>query len=502
MQRVRQRQLELVFAANADRREPERGSPAKASGVPVAKAWLRHIAKSKKSNGLAAGVTDICRLLEQIASWPVMAKALLNVAANKGAAGVDGQSVEEVVINVRSLFPKLHQALLNGTYCPGDVRRVWIPKPGGKGQRGLGIPNVIDRWVQEATRLVLEPIFDPLFHNSSHGFRPKRGPQTAIAEAKRYVEEGYSVVIDLDLSKFFDRVNWQRLLARLAQRVSDKRVLILIHRMLKAKVVMPDGTKIRVVEGTPQGGPLSPLLSNVVLDELDWELDRRGLRFVRYADDANIYVRSRRAGERVMESTRRIIEGRLRLKVNEEKSSVTRPGKVHFLGFRLVTLRDGSVHVYLSKRSHERIMQRIRELTPRTWGNSLEACIKQADEYLRGWEAYFDLCTRPAASRWPHYDAHIRRRLRMIVVHQRKRPRFLYRHLKRRGVSKGSAAATAWSRQGIWAKSNMRGMHRAYSNAWFAERLVSVSEMWKRRPPRQPITQPVTDGQQCLLALG
>jgi RNA-directed DNA polymerase len=215
------------------------------------------------------------------------------------------------------------------------MRRVWIPKPGGKGQRGLGIPNVIDRWVQEATRLVVEPIFEPLFHDSSHGFRPKRGAQTAIAQAKRYIEEGHNVVVDLDISKFFDCVNWQRLLARLAQRIDDKRVVSLIHRMLKAKVVMPDGTKIRVVEGTPQGGPLSPLLSNVVLNELDWELDRRGLRFVRYADDANIYVRSQRAGERVMDSTRRFIEKRLRLKVNEEKSSVSTPDKVHFLGFRL-----------------------------------------------------------------------------------------------------------------------------------------------------------------------
>jgi RNA-directed DNA polymerase len=499
MQRVRHRQLALAFAANSPK-----GGRAKAGvlGLPEAKAWLRHIAGAKGPSDLAAEVIDTSRLLERIASGPVMAQALLNVAANKGAPGEDGQPVEEVVTNVRSLLPKLQHALLRGSYRPGDVRRVWIPKPGGKGQRGLGIPNVIDRWVQEATRLVLEPIFEPLFHGSSHGFRPERGAQTAIAEAKRYVEEGHTFVVDLDLSKFFDRVNWQRLLARLAQRVSDKRVLSLIHRMLKAKVVMPDGTKIRVVEGTPQGGPLSPLLSNVVLDELDWELDRRGLRFVRYADDANIYVRSRRAGERVMEATRRFIEGRLRLKINEEKSSVSRPGKVHFLGFRLVTLRDGSVHVYLSERSHKRIMQRIRELTPRTWGNSLEACIAQADQYLRGWEAYFDLCTRPAASRWPHYDAHLRRRLRMIVIHQRKRPRYLHRHLKRRGVSKGTAAATAWSRQGIWAKSNMYGLNRAYPNAWFAERLISLWETWKRRHPRPSDAQPVIDGQQMLLALG
>ena len=501
MQRVRQRQLELVFAANPDRREPRGGTHAKASGVPVAKAWLRRIAKSKESNRLAAGVTRTTGLLEQIASGPVMAKALLNVAANKGTAGVDGKSVEEVVINVRSLLPKLQRALLGGTYRPGDVRRVWIPKPGGKGQRGLGIPNVIDRWVQEATRLVLEPIFEPLFHDSSHGFRPKRGAQTAIAEAKRHIEEGHNVVVDLDISKFFDCVNWQRLLARLAQRVSDKRVLSLIHRMLKAKVVMPDGTKIRVVEGTPQGGPLSPLLSNVVLNELDWELDRRGLHFVRYADDANIYVRSRRAGERVMDSTRRFIEKRLRLKVNEEKSSVSTPDKVHFLGFRLCKGPDGKVEVYLSERSHKRIMQKIRELTPRKWGNSLSSCMEQANQYLKGWEAYFNLCTRPCAKYWSSYDGHLRRRLRAIVIRQKKRARFLNRHLKACGVSKASAAKTAYSRKGIWAKANMQGMYRAYPNAWFAERLVSLWDLWRQRHPVELPRQPVSDGQLLLFAL-
>jgi RNA-directed DNA polymerase len=256
--------------------------------------------------------------------------------------------------------------------------------------------------------------------------------------------------------------------------------------MLKASVAMPDGTKVRVEEGTPQGGPLSPLLSNIVLDELDRELTRRGLRFVRYADDCNIYVRSQRAGERVMAGIRNFIERKLRLKLNDEKSCVSTPDKVHFLGFRLVTFRDGSVQIYLSKRSHQRIMQRIRELTPRVWGNSLETCIKRINQYLKGWEGYFDLCTRPAASRWDYYDGHIRRRLRTIVVRQRKRPRFLFRHLKRRGVAVGSAAMTAWSRKGIWAKGNMRGLHRAYPNAWFAERLVSVWDLWQQRHPKQP----------------
>jgi len=293
---VRPRQLELVFAEN-----PKGSGQNRSPGTPGVLKWLRHIAGDKESQGMAAEAMDASALLERVASASNLARALLNVARNKGAAGVDGQSVDEVVYHGRHLLPKLRECLLNETYQPGEIRRVWIPKTGG-GQRGLGIPNVIDRWVQEAVRLVTEPIFEPHFHPSSHGFRPGRGAQTAIAEASRYVGEGCLVTVDLDLAKFFDTVNWQRLMARLGQRIGDKRVLKLIYRMLKAKVVMPDGTKICVVEGTPQGGPLSPLLSNVVLDELDWELQRRGLRFVRYADDCNIYVKSERAGQRVMES--------------------------------------------------------------------------------------------------------------------------------------------------------------------------------------------------------
>ena len=234
---------------------------------------------------------------------------------------MDGESVEEVVDNAHRLLPRLRRALLEGSYRPGDIRRVWIPKAGG-GQRGLGIPNVIDRWVQQAMLQVLEPIFEPVFHKSSHGFRPNRGAHTAIAEAKTYLEDGRSWLVDIDLSKFFDRVNHQRLLDRLSLQVKDRRVVTLIKRLLKAKVVLPDGMRVSTEEGTPQGGPLSPLLSNVVLDELDWELERRGLCFVRYADDCNIYVGSERACQRVMDSVRRFLEGRLRLLVNEDKSAV------------------------------------------------------------------------------------------------------------------------------------------------------------------------------------
>jgi len=421
-----------------------------------------------------------------------LAEALLHVARNRGAAGVDGRSVEEVVADAHRLLPTLRRALRSGQYRPGDVRRVWIPKPGG-GQRGLGIPNVVDRWVQQAVHQVLGPVFESTFHSSSHGFRPHRGAHTALAEAKGYLVEGRTWVVSLDLSEFFDRVNHQRLLARLSHRVSDGRLLRLVHQMLKAKVVLPDGTRVVTEQGTPQGGPLSPLLSNVVLDELDWELARRGLCFVRYGDDFNVYVRSERAGRRVMVSLTRFIEKRLRLKVNASKSHVAPPEEVHFLGFSLHAKADGQVEVHLSKRSRDRLDRRVRELTPRNWGASIEDCIAQANRYLQGWVGYFRLCTEEGATVFGRYDAHIRRRMRAIIVRQRGRPRYLYRHLVKRGVSRKTAARVAWRSCGIWKKSNLPGVTRAYGNAWFHERLLSLRTSW------QEAHSPVAASGQALL---
>jgi group II intron reverse transcriptase/maturase len=385
----------------------------------------------------------------------------------------------EVVAESHRLLPKLRDELLSGRYQPGDVRRVWIPKPGG-GQRGLGIPTVVDRWVQQAVHEVLAPVFEPAFHDSSHGFRPHRGAQTALSEATGHLMQGYTWVVGLDLSKFFDRVNHQRLLARLGQRVGDKRLLRLVHRMLKAKVVLPDGTRVATEEGTPQGGPLSPLLSNVVLDELDWELERRGLRFVRYADDFNVYVRSERAARRVMATLNRFIEGRLRLQVNREKSVVASSAEVHFLGFHLHPRADGGgVEVHLSKRSEERLNRRIRELTPQNWGGSLERCLEALNRYLLGWSGYFRLCTEEGAKRFRRFDAHVRRRLRAIIIRQKKRPRYLYRHLVARGVPRDTAARTSWASCGVWRKSNFPGLTIGYRNHWFEERLVSLWLRWR-----------------------
>jgi group II intron reverse transcriptase/maturase len=341
----------------------------------------------------------------------------------------------------------------------------------------------VDRWVQQAVLQVLEPIFEPRFHRSSHGFRAKRGAHTAIAEAKQYLGEGYRVVVDLDLSKFFDRVHHQRLLNRLGQQVGDVRILNLVRQMLKAKVVMPDGTKVSTEEGTPQGGPLSPLLSNIVLDEWDWELERRGLRFVRYADDCNIFVRSQRAGERVMASTRRYLETRLRLQINEAKSSVTQPEKVHFLGFRFGTDGGPNVEVLISAKTKVKLNARVLELTPRRWGSSLRACMEGLNKYFQGWIAYFRICTEAGANEFRRYDAHARRRLRAVVICQKKRPRFLYRHLVRRGASSGQAAGVAYYRQGIWSRSNRRGMTKAYPNAWFHGQIGSLYDRWRVANP-------------------
>ena len=274
-------QLPFVFADRPSGSELSAGV-----GVPASADSLQHITKASETPQSTATTEAAVEtsLLEAVASESNLARALQHVVRNKGAPGVDGHSVQAVSSAASQLLPRLQRALLSQTYRAGDVRRVWIPKPGGA-ERALGIPNVIDRWVQQAIHQVLSPLFEPTFHPSSHGFRPQRGAHTAIAQASAHLQTGHLWVVAIDLSKFFDRVNHQRLLARLSQRVDDGRVLKLIHQMLKARVVLPDGTRVTNDEGTPQGGPLSPILSNIVLDELDWELERRGLRSVRYADD-------------------------------------------------------------------------------------------------------------------------------------------------------------------------------------------------------------------------
>jgi len=468
------RQLSLAIADS-----PSGSGIAEPTDASERRSILLHKARNKKTSGSATGAADPDRLLEEVASEANLATALLNVVQNKGAPGLDGQTVDMAETKATSIIGRLRHDLLNGKYRPGDVRRVWLPKPGG-GRRGLGIPNIVDRVVQQSVLQVLEPIFEPVFHDSSHGFRPKRGAHTAIAEASEHLREGYQTIVDLDLASFFDRVHHQRLLARIAQRVTDHRIISLINLMLKAAVVMPDGTRVATQEGTPQGGPLSPLLSNIVLDEFDRELARRGLRFVRYADDSNIFVRSERAGQRVMSSIREFLQRRMRLQVNEGKSGVRTPGEVHFLGFRFhcPTRESGKVAVLLSRKAEQRLRAKVREMTPPNWGRSITSCIADVSRYLIGWMSHYRLCSPEAVQVLGVIDAHIRRRIRAIIVSHRKRPRFLFRHLISRGVSRKAAAGCAYCGKGRWAKSNRPGMTKAYPPAWFAGRMASLKTVW------------------------
>jgi len=401
------------------------------------------------------------QLMEEVCERENCKQALARVKANRGSAGVDGMTVQQLPEHLKQHWPVIREQLLSGTYKPQPVRRVEIPKPDG-GVRKLGIPTVLDRFIQQAVMQVLQRRWDRTFSEHSYGFRPVRSAHQAVAAAQKYIAEGYRWCVDLDLEKFFDQVSHDKLMAKIAERVNDKRMLKLIRTFLTAGV-MENGLVSPVDEGTPQGGPLSPLLSNIVLDEFDRELERRGLRFARYADDSNIYVRSRRAGERVMESITRFITTKLKLKVNQQKSAVARPWERKFLGFSFTWGKEPKRRI--APKAVLRFKDKVRELTRRTRGVSTERMAEELTRYLRGWLGYFGKCETPFVLE--KLDGWVRHRLRSVIWKQWKRGSVRFAELRKRSVGKDLAAQTAGSAHGPWRLANSPALAMALPNAYF-----------------------------------
>ena len=418
-------------------------------------------------------------LLEAVLSRDNILRAWKRVKSNKGAAGVDGRSIEQTrEWLLAGGWSSVRQQLRSGSYEPQPVRSAEIPKPDG-GVRELGIPTVLDRLIQQALLQVLTPLFDPHFSESSYGFRPTRSAHQAVRQAKVYVEEGRGWVVDLDLEKFFDRVNHDKLMTRVARRVQDSRLLRLIRRYLEAGI-MRHGVKVKREEGTPQGGPLSPLLANIMLDDLDRMLEKRGHRFCRYADDCNVYVRSKRAGERVMAAMRRYLTTELSLRVNEAKSGVERPSKRKFLGFSFCSRSK----VRVATKAIKRLKERVRELTRKSKSISLEDRLKKLSSYLTGWMSYFRLTEAPSVLR--KLDQWIRRRVRLCVWRGWKRVRTRYRKLRSFGVAERRVRMTANCRRGPWYMAGGSVIASALSNQWLkGQGLISLHERWQQLNPTQ-----------------
>lgn len=413
-------------------------------------------------------------LMEEICSPDNLKRALQRVCQNQGAPGIDGMTVESLPKYLWDHWSQIRAQLLEGTYKPRPVQRIEIPKPEG-GVRKLGIPTVLDRLVQQAIQQVLQKRWDSTFSEHSYGFRPERDAHQAVARAQEILAQGYGWVVDIDLEQFFDRVNHDRLMARVAERVADKRLLKLIRASLNAGI-LEDGLVRPTEEGTPQGSPLSPLLSNLVLDELDRELEKRGLPFVRYADDCNIYVRSERAGQRVMKSVSSFLTSKLRLKVNATKSAVARASTRKFLGFRFT--EGPSPKRTIAQQSVARFRRRVVELTGRNRGISLGRMIEELSQYLRGWIGYFGISEWRAQLR--DLDGWIRRRLRCVAWRQWQNGRRRYRELRRGGVSHDRAKEIAGSSLGPWRMSRIRAMNQALSNRYLQGLGLLTLETWPK----------------------
>ena len=412
-------------------------------------------------------------LMEEVCSLSNLRQAYKQVKRNKGTAGVDGMSVQELGGYLKEHIEDIRSELKRGTYSPQAVLGIKIPKPGG-GERQLGIPTVVDRFIQQAIMQVLSPIFDPGFSESSYGFRPKRSAHDAIKAASGYVKEGRVWVVDLDLEKFFDRVNHDILMSKISKWIDDKGLLRLIRRYLETGL-MQEGASSERQAGTPQGSPLSPLLSNIMLDELDKELEKRGHRFCRYADDCNIYVQSERAGQRVMDSVTGFIEKRLQLTVNTTKSTVDLVNRRKFLGYRLQ--KDGGITI--APESLQRLKDKIREQTKRNRGRSFGLVVKEVNQTLRGWGNYFRLAR--SRSVWSELDAWIRRKLRCYRLKQRKQPWSIVTWLMNLGVREKDARQIGSSGKGWWGLARTPALHRALNKEWFKEQgLFNLEERWSQ----------------------
>ena len=434
---------------------------------------LRDAPAQTKETIRASTVASVSGLMEQVVAAENMRAALKRIEQNKGAAGVDGMTVKQLRPWLHSHWRTLKQSLLDEAYRPQPVKRVEIPKSSG-GVRKLGIPTVTDRLVQQAILQVLTPLFDPHFSPASFGFRPGKRGHSAVRQAREYVREGYAWVVDMDLEKFFDRVNHDMLMARVARRVSDRLLLRLIRRFLESGVLV-DGLVSASEEGTPQGGPLSPLLSNILLDDLDKELERRGHKFVRYADDCNIYVRSRRAGERVKASITAYLEGCLRLRVNEGKSAVDRPWKRKFLGFSLLAQAR---RIRLAAESVKRVKEVIRSLTQRSDAVSMTERLRRLNQYLGGWAGYFALAETPSV--FSELDEWTRRRLRLCQWKQWKRIRTRVRELRALGLKELDVWEAAGSRKAYWRIAASPPLHKAMGLAYWRRRgLVPLADRYQ-----------------------
>ena len=416
-----------------------------------------------RQTGTARGESsgnEALTLIEQVVRRENLVAAHTRVVRNGGAPGVDGMTVDDLMPYCRQHWARIREQLLRGTYIPQPVRRVEIPKPDGTGVRVLGIPTVLDRFIQQAVLQVLSPIFDPTFSDASFGFRPGRSTHQAVQRAREYIAAGHRWVVDVDLEKFFDRVNHDVLMARVARRVKDRRVLLLIRRYLQAGM-MEGGLVSPRTEGTPQGGPLSPLLSNILLDEWDRELERRGHHFVRYADDCNVYVQSKVAGERVLASLERWLAQRLRLRVNRDKSGVARPWMRKFLGYSVTW--DRAARLRVSPAAIQRLKTKLRGMLRQGRGRRLADVVVDLNLATRGWVAYVRLAEVKAS--FEDLDKWLRRKLRCIVWRQWKRPRTRYRELRRHGLDEARARASASNGHGPWWNAGASHMHAAVPTA-------------------------------------